>query len=189
MGPARLHRPVHQAVSARTRVPSASKHGAKRMPRATDEAEPARDGRHDRRARAATATPTAATDRSTSRFQRCPDYGKLAHLDSRRHEAGRARRHRTTTRRKTRATSCCGKATKRRTSRRWTFPSMPASRRSSRLAHRVLGDGAAPARRGADRHPRRRHRPHLPASRERDRAERGRDAASRSRASGSTSST
>ena len=43
------------------------------------------------------------------------------------------------------------------------------------LAHRVLGDGAAPARRAADRHPRRRHRPDLPAPRERDRAERRRD--------------
>ena len=47
--------------------------------------------------------------------------------------------------------------------------------RASRLAHRVLGDGAAPARRAADRHPRRRRRPDLPAPRERDRAERGRD--------------
>ena len=55
--------------------------------------------------------------------------------------------------------------------------------------HRVLGDGAAAAGRAADRHPRRRHRPDLPAPRERDRAERGRDAASRSRASGCTSST
>ena len=43
------------------------------------------------------------------------------------------------------------------------------------LAPRVLGDGAAAARRAADRHPRRRHRPDLPAPRERDRAERGRD--------------
>ena len=43
------------------------------------------------------------------------------------------------------------------------------------LAPRVLGDGAAAARRVADRHPRRRHRSDLPASRERDRAERRRD--------------
>ena len=56
------------------------------------------------------------------------------------------------------------------------------------LAHRVLGDGAAPARRGADRHPCRRHRSDLPASRERDRAGRRRDRTGRSRASGSTSS-
>ena len=39
-----------------------------------------------------------------------------------------------------------------------------------RLAHRVLGDGAAAARRAADRSARRRRRPDLPASRERDRA-------------------
>ncbi len=61
--------------------------------------------------------------------------------------------------------------------------------RPSRLAHRVLGDGAAAARRVADRHPRRRHRPGVPAPRERDRAERRRHRASRSRASGCTSST
>ncbi len=61
--------------------------------------------------------------------------------------------------------------------------------RPSRLAHRVLGDGAAAARRAADRHPRRRRRPDLPAPRERDRAERRRDRAGSSRASGSTSST
>ena len=50
----------------------------------------------------------------------------------------------------------------------------------ARLAPRVLGDGAAAARRAADRHPRRRHRPDLSASRERDRAERGRHGTSRS---------
>ena len=61
--------------------------------------------------------------------------------------------------------------------------------RPSRLAHRVLRDGAAAARRAADRHPRRRRRPDLPASRERDRAERRGDTASSSPASGSTSST
>ena len=42
------------------------------------------------------------------------------------------------------------------------------------LAHRVLGHGAAAARRPADRHSHRRRRPGLPASRERDRAERRR---------------
>ena len=41
-------------------------------PRATDEANLRGDGRHDPRARAATATPTAATARSTSRSRRCP---------------------------------------------------------------------------------------------------------------------
>ena len=63
------------------------------------------------------------------------------------------------------------------------------SARPPGLAPRVLGDGAAAARRAADRHPRRRHRPDLPASRERDRAERRARPASRSRASGCTSST
>ena len=46
--------------------------------------------------------------------------------------------------------------------------------RSPRLAHRVLRDGAAAAWRAADRHPCGWHRPRLSASRERDRAERGR---------------
>ncbi len=44
-----------------------------------------------------------------------------------------------------------------------------------RLAHRVLGDGASSAAGVAHRHPHRRRRSRLPASRERDRAERGRD--------------
>ena len=44
--------------------------------------------------------------------------------------------------------------------------------RPSRLAHRVLGDGAAPPRGCADRHSRWRRRSHLSASRERDRTER-----------------
>ena len=43
------------------------------------------------------------------------------------------------------------------------------------LAHRMLGDGAAPAVGAAARYPRRRRRPDLPAPRERDRPERGRD--------------
>ena len=56
------------------------------------------------------------------------------------------------------------------------------------LAHRVLGHGAAPAGRAADRHPRRRHRSDLSASRERDRAGRRRDGQAVRRASGCTSS-
>src|SRR5690349_17416062 len=46
--------------------------------------------------------------------------------------------------------------------------------RAPRLAHRVLGDGAPASRRAAHRHPRRRHRSHLSAPRERDRAGGGR---------------
>ncbi len=61
-------------------------------------------------------------------------------------------------------------------------------RRPSRVAHRVLGDGAPPAG-CADRSACRRRRSDFSASRERDRAERGRDRPARSRASGCTSST
>ena len=58
-------------------------------------------------------------------------------------------------------------------------------RRPPGLAHRVLGDGDARARPDA-RPARRRHRPHLPAPRVRDRAERDRSPASRSRGTGCT---
>ena len=47
--------------------------------------------------------------------------------------------------------------------------------RAPRVAPRMLGHGPAAARRASHRHPLRRRRPHLSASRERDRAERGRD--------------
>ncbi len=50
----------------------------------------------------------------------------------------------------------------------------PVGQGPAGLAHRVLGDGAEAARR-ASRHPHRRRGPDLPAPRERDRAERGRD--------------
>ena len=60
--------------------------------------------------------------------------------------------------------------------------------RTARLAHRVLGDGAAAAGRCADRHSCRRRRSDLSASRERDRAGRGCDEGRRSPASGCTSS-
>ena len=58
-------------------------------------------------------------------------------------------------------------------------------RRPPGLAHRVLGDELHAARR-AVRHPRRRHGPAVPAPRERDRAVRRRDAASRSSTTGCT---
>ena len=51
------------------------------MPRATDDENIAAMGADHRGARGATATPTAATGRSTSRSRRLPDYGKLARLD------------------------------------------------------------------------------------------------------------
>ena len=61
----------------------------------------------------------------------------------------------------------------------------PWGRGPARLAHRVLGDGDGAPRRGV-RRARRRARPDLPAPRERARAVRGRDAASRSRGTGCT---
>ena len=57
------------------------------------------------------------------------------------------------------------------------------------LASRVLGDGAAAAGRAADRHPLRRRRSHLSASRKRDRPERRRDEQTVRARSGCTSST
>ena len=99
-----------------------------------------------------------------------PGYGKLAHLDHEGMKAG--------------ARIDVGQLRQRRRARFRAVEGDQAGRadvdrrRSARppgLAPRVLGDGAAAARRAADRHPRRRHRSDLSASRERDRAERRRD--------------
>ena len=51
----------------------------------------------------------------------------------------------------------------------WPTPVRHRDARASGLAHRMLGHGRGASGRGL-RHPRRRHRPRLPASRERDRA-------------------
>ena len=77
----------------------------------------------------------------------------------------------TSTRRRTSATSCSGRRPS-RASRRGRRRGAGAAR----LAHRVLGDEHEVPRR-ALRHPHRRRGQHLPAPRERDRPERGRDRA------------
>ena len=116
-----------------------------------------------------TATPIAATARSTSRSPRCPSTASWRGWITKASSPARA------------STSdeydkddardfVLWKATK-PGEPTWDYGLGPGP---SGLAHRVLGDGAAPARRAADRHPRRRHRPDLSASRERDRAERRR---------------
>ncbi len=112
----------------------------------------------------------AATARSTSRSRRCPTYGKLARLDHEGIQAG-ARVDSDEYDKEDARDFVLWKATK---------PGEPTwdvrlRTRPARLAHRVLGDGAAAARRVADRHPHRRRRSGVPASRERDRAERRRD--------------
>ena len=97
-----------------------------------------------------------------------PDYGKLSQPLARRDGGGRARRGRAL-QEATRWTSCCGSRpsrASRRGRRRAASTAGPA-----RLAHRVLGDGGEASGPGV-RHPRRRHRPRLPAPRERDRADR-----------------
>ena len=158
---ARLHRAV------RRRLPR-GRRGAR--PR-TARGDAARDrrrrtsrrwGRRSPRSRP-TATPTAATARSTSRSRRCPTTASWpgsitaacsrgARVDSDKYEKDDARDF------------VLWKATK-PGEPTWD-PGIGAG--SSGLAHRVLGDGAAPARRAADRSARRRRRPDLPASRERD---------------------
>ena len=67
---ARLHGQVDRACFARTRDQLGIE-TPEEMPRATDEDEPAGDGRADRWRSSATATPIAATARSTSRSPRC----------------------------------------------------------------------------------------------------------------------
>ena len=132
--------------------------------------EPARDGRHDPARSSATATPTAATGRSTSRSRRCPTYGQLARLDHEGMQAG-ARVDVDEYAKDDARDFVLWKATK-PGEPTWDVGAGPGP---PGLAHRVLGDGAAAARRAADRHPRRRRRSDLPASRERDRADRRRD--------------
>ncbi len=136
-------------------------------PRATDRANLRGDGRHDRRARAARATPTAATARSTSRSRRCRTTASWRASITPASRPARASTP-TSTRRKTRATSCSG-----RPPSPASRPGTAASARPAGLAHRVLGDGAAPARARRRSTSTRRHRPDLPAPRERDRAGEG----------------
>ena len=69
-GPARLHGPVHRGVP-RGRAGARPRAGGREAAR-DRRAEPARDGRDDRARSTRTATPTAATGRSTSRSRRCP---------------------------------------------------------------------------------------------------------------------
>ena len=99
-----------------------------------------------------------------------PDYGKLAHLDHSGIKSG-ARIDSDKYEKEDARDFVLWKATQGRRadlgSRNRPGP--------SRLAHRVLSDGAAAARPVADRHSRRRRRSDLSASRERDRAERRRD--------------
>ena len=103
------------------------------------------------------------------RIASLPDYGKLARLDHSGIQAGRARRLRQVRQgERPRLRAVEGDPARR------ADLGLRHRSRPPRLAHRVLGDGAAHPRRGADRHPLRRHRPRLPAPRERDRAGRGR---------------
>jgi len=166
-GSAQLHRSVHRDVprgcaGARAR---AGRRDAARHRRS----EPARDGRSDRRAREER---PHLRQRRLDLFQDL-DAAVLREAGaprSRRHEAGRPRRRRflregRCPRLRVVESDQAGRA------------DMDARRSAGTagLAPRMLRDGAAPARRAADRHPCRRDRPDLSASRERDRAERRRD--------------
>ena len=167
-GPAQLHRPVHR------RVPR----GLARARARGRRGDAARDGRGQPAARWPTSSPRSTQNGHTYRQRRVDllqdlDAARLRQAGaprSRGHEARRARRRRQLRqRRRPRFRAVEGDQAGRADVGR---------RRSARppgLAPRVLGDGAAPARRVADRHPRRRHRSDLPAPRERDRAERRRD--------------
>ena len=133
---------------------------------ARDRARPG-DGRADRAADRARATPTpprTAPATSTSTCARWPAYGELTRQKHRRHGA----RARTPTRAAsaTRATSRCGRAARRRRAGDRVLADAVGPR-PARLAHRVLGDGARKYLGAGVRHPRRRRRPALPAPRER----------------------
>ena len=105
------------------------------MPARDRRGEPAGDGRPDR-ARSSSNGHTYRSDGSIYfKIATLPELRPAGAARSRRHEAGRARRLATTTRRKTRATSCCG----RRPSR--------ASRRGTSSIRRAVPAGTSSARR------------------------------------------
>ena len=140
------------------------------MPRATDPRQSRRDGGDDQGARGQRGHTYVSDGSIYFKIATMPDYGKLARLDHEGMQAG-ARVDSDNYAKEDARDFVLWKATK---------PGEPTwdvgvGPRPARLAHRVLGDGAAAARRGADRHSHRRHRPDLPAPRERDRAERVRD--------------
>ncbi len=113
-----------------------------------------------------------------------PAYGELARLDQEGHQAGRPHRQRQLRqRRRARFRPVEGDQARR------ADVGLRAGPRAPGLAPGMLGDGAAAAGAAAHRPARRRHRPDLPASRKRDRAERRRHGHDRSRGSGCTSST
>ena len=98
-----------------------------------------------------------------------PAYGKLARLDQEGHQARRPRRQRQLRQRRRAGL----RAVEGDQARRADL-GLRAGPRTPGLAPGMLGDGAAAAGAAAHRPARRRHRPDLPASRKRDRAERRR---------------
>ena len=103
-------------------------------PRATDPENLDGDGRDDQRARRSAATPTPATDRSTSRSRRCRRTASWRAWIMKASNPARAST-RTSTTRRARATSCCGRRPS-RTSRRGTSAAGRAGRGGTSSARR-----------------------------------------------------
>ena len=109
------------------------------------------------------ATPTARRVRSTIGSAPFPAYGKLSGI-----QTGEEPRRSADRRRRLRQGRCAGFRALEGAERGRTGLGDRSRARSTRLAYRVLGHGDGAARRDL-RHPLRRRRQHLPASRERDR--------------------
>ena len=162
---ARVHASSTSTRSARTRRRSASSRSKTRRAPPT----PSRAmADMIQRARARTATPTRATARSTSRSRRFPSTASSRGSITAASRAARASTPTSTTR-KTRATSCCGRRPS-RASRRGSRRRPPAGRAGTSSARRwraeLLGEPPSISMAAASTC--------LPASRERDCAERGR---------------
>ena len=139
----------HRAARARPPGPRAAGHRVRRADRGAD-----------RRRSSSAATPTRPAATSTSACARSELRRALA--PRRRPDGpGRGRRGR-----RSQGGSARLRALEGREGGRGHVLALAVGRRAPRLAHRVLGDGRGAAGRRV-RHPRRRHRPRLPAPRER----------------------
>ena len=115
--PAHLHRPIHRRVPRG--LAFARPRGGRGNAAGDRPGQPAGDGRSHHRARPPTVTPTAATDRSTSRSRRCPTTGswRISITTACRPARGSTP---TPTRKTMPAISCCGRRPS-RTSRPGTW--------------------------------------------------------------------
>ena len=166
---ARVHRPVHRDASSRTSTTPERRARPSVYPRATDHVPEMVE--HHRRSCTERGHTYERDGSVYFRIASFPGYGKLSrHRPRARRGAARASPT-TSTRRRTSATSPSGRRRSRRRAALWESPLGPGRPgwhiECSAMSMKYLGETL--------RHPHRRRRQHLPAPRERDRAERGGD--------------